>query len=456
MPRPATAAEMSSPAAARVAGGSAQAPSGSPRASRRLFLGQRQAPGSPGARVGRVPSASPAPAVAARTPSRSPPSATRSLRASAFAPCGASAHAAARASSGEPGQRISSVGASWTSSLRGSSPAAAPERASASACAPRRGRLGASSAELEGSSELPVASVPQEVKTLARERSGSLEGPQRRRGQGHSLAPAGQKSPAALQAVPGRPPLSVWDAPTPQRRVIVGGGGRRRALCAMLDSPAVSASAPASASSAAATSVPSFASVASVHSDLGEPGLGQSSSSSSVPSAPTDGSEVVSAAQSLSAGPPALAHRLYHAECAIVERDQRIEMLEMRLRELEASSSGTTAPAMSLPHPPPRAVVSEDESEEIVADVQAAVSKSQYLIEKLSDLHKWEEPERQWSALMSAHEDCKDRLAQIEALVQRRVDQLPSGDVELRVCRAVRGLCVGAQRLVPRRWALSA
>lgn len=55
---------------------------------------------------------------------------------------------------------------------------------------------------------------------------------------------------------------------------------------------------------------------------------------------------------------------------------------------------------------------------------------------------------------MTTNEELKDRLKQIETLVQRRVDQLPAGDAELRLCRAVRGLCVGTGQRVQasRRW----
>jgi len=71
-------------------------------------------------------------------------------------------------------------------------------------------------------------------------------------------------------------------------------------------------------------------------------------------------------------------------------------------------------------------------------------------------LREWDRAHAQWMSLMAAHEDCKERLEKIEALVQRRSEQLPPGDAELRICRAVRGLCIGAQRVPARRWSLLA
>lgn len=97
----------------------------------------------------------------------------------------------------------------------------------------------------------------------------------------------------------------------------------------------------------------------------------------------------------------------------------------------------------------------DEEESDIIAEMEAVCAKSELLLQKMSNFHAAQEPERQWAALMAEREDCKDRLSQIEALVQRRVDQLPAGDVELRVCRAVRGLCVGSQKVMPRRWALN-
>lgn len=81
--------------------------------------------------------------------------------------------------------------------------------------------------------------------------------------------------------------------------------------------------------------------------------------------------------------------------------------------------------------------------------------RSERLLEKLQDLESAAEPERQWQSLMENCEDAKTRLSQIEELVQRRLQQLPAGDKELRLCRAIKGLCVGAQKVTPRRWSVT-
>jgi len=160
-----------------------------------------------------------------------------------------------------------------------------------------------------------------------------------------------------------------------------------------------------------------------------------------------------------------LSRRLKEAEDCILEKDQRLEWLEHHVRELSvratprpiaANSEGCAGVGASCATKPGDTTSAGGEAaeEDLLADVEALVVKSDELLRKMSDLGVGEEPERQWAALMAAHEECKERLALIEALVQRRVDQLPVGDSELRVCRAVRGLCVGAQRAVSRRWAL--
>jgi len=169
-----------------------------------------------------------------------------------------------------------------------------------------------------------------------------------------------------------------------------------------------------------------------------------------------------------------LRDRLRRAELAIVERDRRIELLEVRLlaadhRGAGASAQQDTSWAAPRSVPPPSCSIllahaeealriqklRDQEDIEIEACVEAACRKSDTLLRKIAGLGGVEEPEQQWISLMSAHEDCRDRLAQIEAIVQRRVEQLPPGDSELKVCRAVRGLCVGVQRFTARRWALA-
>lgn len=145
-----------------------------------------------------------------------------------------------------------------------------------------------------------------------------------------------------------------------------------------------------------------------------------------------------------------LEERLVRAELLLKERDQRIGSLEEKLRQVNEGSWAARGERASL----------QDQSDvhsdpDLEAQVDEACRKSEVLLRKISGLGIDEDPELQWCSLMAANEDCRDRLAQIEALVQRRVEQLPPGDAELRICRAVRGLCVGAQRSTTRRWALA-
>lgn len=199
-------------------------------------------------------------------------------------------------------------------------------------------------------------------------------------------------------------------------------------------------------------------------------------SPSLAPAAPRTEGEGASATSAMVSD---LRERLRRAELAIEERDRRIESLEAQLRAgaapaaaapAEAARSALAAVCASAAKLPPSSVSEliehteealrvqrqrDDEDVEIEACVEAACRKSETLIRKIAGLGGVEEPEQQWIALMSAHEDCRDRLAQIESLVQRRVEQLPPGDSELKVCRAVRGLCVGVQRFSLRRWALA-
>eukprot|EP00928_Gymnodinium_smaydae_P043282 TRINITY_DN29035_c0_g1_i2.p1 TRINITY_DN29035_c0_g1~~TRINITY_DN29035_c0_g1_i2.p1 ORF type:complete len:490 (+),score=65.77 TRINITY_DN29035_c0_g1_i2:148-1617(+) len=182
------------------------------------------------------------------------------------------------------------------------------------------------------------------------------------------------------------------------------------------------------------------------------------------------GGQVAPVAQCLSDVNASLAERLLQAERSLLDKDRQIEALELQVRDTTlGSSSGSDAGGTSITcstcatcaagaAASANAAWSVEQStvlEEVSEELDHVVGKSEDLIRKMSDLNVSEEPERQWAALMAAHEDCKERLSQIETLVQRRVEQLPAGDSELRVCRAVRGLCVGAQRVVPRRWALA-
>lgn len=159
------------------------------------------------------------------------------------------------------------------------------------------------------------------------------------------------------------------------------------------------------------------------------------------------------------------AHRLLLAERAQLDKDLRIEALESRVRELESSfggsrsghssSCGSLTTNSSRLRDAVRLSVSSDAScvseGSLDADVDAAVQKSEELLKRMSALNALDEPEMQWASMMAAHEDTQDKLSQIEMLVQRRIDSLKPGDAELRLCRAVRELCTGSQRALPRR-----
>lgn len=151
----------------------------------------------------------------------------------------------------------------------------------------------------------------------------------------------------------------------------------------------------------------------------------------------------------LSAANQDFAQRALQAERALADRDRKIEALEARVREM-STGAGERERVYRLEDR-----LDEEEESDIVSEMEAVCAKSEQLLQKMSNFQDAEEPERQWAALMAEREDCKERLSQIEALVQRRVEQLPAGDAELRVCRAVRGLCVGSQRVMTRRWALT-
>merc|ERR1712130_898399 len=136
-----------------------------------------------------------------------------------------------------------------------------------------------------------------------------------------------------------------------------------------------------------------------------------------------------------------LSNRLFQAEQSLFEKDRRIEALENRVRELSNAGQAKNGSCISQPHYshlqsgaprcwPVSAQLAANEEEELTADVDAVICKSEDLLMKMSDLQESNEPERQWTALMAAHEDCKERLSQIEMIVQRRIEQLPAGDTE--------------------------
>jgi len=85
------------------------------------------------------------------------------------------------------------------------------------------------------------------------------------------------------------------------------------------------------------------------------------------------------------------------------------------------------------------------------ADIDKVLRKSEELLRSMNALDSGEEVKQQWSAVMTSHEDYKDRMSKIEALVAKRWEQLQIGDPELRLCRQIRGVCNGAQKLT-RKW----
>lgn len=84
-------------------------------------------------------------------------------------------------------------------------------------------------------------------------------------------------------------------------------------------------------------------------------------------------------------------------------------------------------------------------------DMDDVLRKSDRLLRSMIALDSGEEVKQQWSAVMTSHEDYKERLSKIEALVAKRSDQLQMGDQELKLCRQIRGLCNGAQKST-RKW----
>lgn len=162
-------------------------------------------------------------------------------------------------------------------------------------------------------------------------------------------------------------------------------------------------------------------------------------------------------------GPVAMwAERVRRAEQAMLQKDLTIECLEERVRQLEQStqrcgqSSSTSSSLTSIRGQMP--YQGDDEASDagsLNAEMDAAVAKSEALLRRMSALDYSAEPELQWAAMMAAHEESKEKLSQIEQLVQRRIGQLKPGDRELKICRAVRGVCVSSQRSVPRKWGRS-
>ncbi|CAE7248492.1 ecmA [Symbiodinium necroappetens] len=155
-------------------------------------------------------------------------------------------------------------------------------------------------------------------------------------------------------------------------------------------------------------------------------------------------------------GPVAMwAERVRRAEQAMLQKDLTIECLEERVRQLEQStqrcgqSSSTSSSLTSIRGQMP--YQGDDEASDagsLNAEMDAAVAKSEALLRRMSALDYSAEPELQWAAMMAAHEESKEKLSQIEQLVQRRIEQLKPGDRELKICRAVRGVCVSSQRSV--------
>lgn len=77
--------------------------------------------------------------------------------------------------------------------------------------------------------------------------------------------------------------------------------------------------------------------------------------------------------------------------------------------------------------------------------------KSENLLHQALALDAGMEVKQHWASIMAVSEDRRERLVRIEALVTKRSEQLQPGDAELKLCRSVRGLCTGAQKLT-RKW----
>jgi len=80
-----------------------------------------------------------------------------------------------------------------------------------------------------------------------------------------------------------------------------------------------------------------------------------------------------------------------------------------------------------------------------VAEVDDVLGKSEVLLQTVMALDMdgdYSTP--QTASSMRINEDLKDRLAQIEILV-RRAEHMLTSDRELRLCQAIRGLCVGVK-----------
>jgi hypothetical protein len=117
------------------------------------------------------------------------------------------------------------------------------------------------------------------------------------------------------------------------------------------------------------------------------------------------------------------------------------------------SLSRASSLATSIAAPNEGYDTAEDYELATAADLEAVYQKSEDLVRAMTAVDCGEEVQHQWAALMMKNEDYKDRIARIEQLVARRAQQLSSGDDELRLCRAVRGLCVGSQK-PGRRWSI--
>jgi hypothetical protein len=145
------------------------------------------------------------------------------------------------------------------------------------------------------------------------------------------------------------------------------------------------------------------------------------------------------------------------------ERDEyqkKASLFEVRSVVDHASSSACTTSlsrasslATSIAAPNEADDPEEDFELATAADLEAVYQKSEDLVRAMAAVDCGEEVQHQWAALMMKNEDYKDRIARIEQLVARRAHQLSSGDDELRLCRAVRGLCVGSQK-PGRRWSI--
>jgi len=140
---------------------------------------------------------------------------------------------------------------------------------------------------------------------------------------------------------------------------------------------------------------------------------------------------------------------LHHS---LEQKDKRIAELEAQVLDLESmehAAALAAADALLAQKHKENEHLTEDLG--IDADLEEVLQKSENLLHQALALDAGVEVKQQWTSIMAVNEDRRERLARIEALVTKRSEQLQPGDAELKLCRSVRGLCTGTQKLT-RKW----